>query len=108
MSGADINLGVHGGGHFSIGLGLQDFFASPADQAFFLHHGMIDRVWTTWQAANPRARTYQLSGTSTIFNANSTPEVTLRTVQDWGVLAGERLTGSLLKVGVNGFCYEYV
>ena len=52
-------------------------------------------------------RTYELSGTSTIFNGNSTPEVTLNTVQDWGVLAGERVTGSLLKVGVNGFCYKY-
>lgn len=108
MSGADINLGVHGGGHFSIGLGLQDFFASPADPAFFLHHGMIDRVWTVWQAANPSMRTYELSGTSTIFNGNSTPEVTPSTVQDWGILAGDRLTGSLLKVGVEGFCYKYI
>lgn len=30
MSGADINLGVHGGGHFSLGPALLDFFASPA------------------------------------------------------------------------------
>jgi hypothetical protein len=94
MSEADINLGVHGGGHFSIGLGLQDFFASPADPTFFLHHGMIDRVWTIWQAADPHVRQFQLSGTSTIFNGNNTPQVTLDTMQDWGVLGGGRKTGS--------------
>lgn len=107
MSGADINLGVHGGGHFSIGLGLQDFFASPADPAFFLHHGMIDRVWALWQGMG-EGRVWELSGTSTIFNGNSTPPVTLETLQDWGVLAeGTRETWSLLQVGEEGFCYRY-
>jgi tyrosinase len=107
MSGVDINLGVHGGGHFSIGLGLQDFFASPADPAFFLHHGMIDRVWALWQGIG-EGRVWELSGTSTIFNGNSTPPVTLETLQDWGVLAeGTRETWSLLQVGEEGFCYRY-
>lgn len=53
MLGADINLGVHGGGHFSLDPALLDFFASPSDPAFFLHHSNIDRVWTLWQAQNP-------------------------------------------------------
>jgi len=46
LSGATI--GVHSGGHFSAGLSLQDFFASPSDPTFFLHHGMIDRMWNLW------------------------------------------------------------
>lgn len=108
MSGADINLGVHGGGHFSIGLALQDFFASPADPAFFLHHSMIDRLWATWQASAPQTRQYALSGTSTIFNGNETAEVTLGTIQNWGILGRERMTGDLMKIGRNGFCYEYM
>lgn len=108
MSGADINLGVHGGGHFSTGLALSDFFASPADPAFFLHHSMIDRLWTIWQAAAPETRQYALNGTSTIFNGNETAEVTLETTQNWGILGRERTTGELMKVGENGFCYEYV
>lgn len=108
MSGADINLGVHGGGHFSIGAALMDFFASPADPAFFLHHSMIDRLWTKWQAAAPKTRQYALSGTSTIFNGNETAPVNLTTRQNWGILGREKTTGELMKVGTNGFCYEYM
>ncbi|KAJ5167769.1 N-acetyl-6-hydroxytryptophan oxidase ivoB [Penicillium canariense] len=37
-------LGLHGGGHFSIGSTLQDLFSSPQDPAFMLHHAMIDRM----------------------------------------------------------------
>lgn len=107
MSGADINLGVHGGGHFSAGPAMLDFFASPADPAFFLHHSMVDRLWTMWQAAAPETRQYALSGTSTIFNGNETGEVTLETTQNWGVLGRNKTTGELMKVGMNGLCYEY-
>lgn len=34
------------GGHYTIGGDAgSDFYNSPADPAFFPHHGMIDRVW---------------------------------------------------------------
>jgi len=39
-------MGVHGGGHFTMGSVGSDLFVSPGDPAFYLHHGMIDRVWT--------------------------------------------------------------
>lgn len=43
-------MGVHTGGHYPIGGDAgSDFYNSPADPAFFPHHGMIDRVWWTWQ-----------------------------------------------------------
>jgi tyrosinase len=39
-------LGVHGGGHFTIGGDAgSDFYNSPADPAFFPHHATVDRVW---------------------------------------------------------------
>ncbi|KAJ9496645.1 hypothetical protein H2202_007719 [Exophiala xenobiotica] len=107
MSGADINLGVHGGGHFSLGPGLLDFFASPSDPAFFLHHGMIDRVWTLWQAMDPKNRLTQLDGTSTIFNGNSTPNVTLDTVMNWGYLGPAKTVRDLVSVSAGDFCYTY-
>lgn len=108
MSGADINLGVHGGGHFSIGSTLLHFFASAADPAFFLHHSMIDRLWTMWQAVDPDTRQYALSGTSTIFKGNETGQVTVDTRQNWGVLGREKRTGELMKVEADGLCFEYV
>jgi len=43
-------LGVHGGGHFTMGGDPgSDPFISPGDPAFFLHHSQIDRVFWIWQ-----------------------------------------------------------
>ena len=39
------DYGTHAGGHYPIGSQMADFFASPADPVFWLHHGIIDRVW---------------------------------------------------------------
>ena len=39
-----LDLRVNGGGHLSGGPDLFDFFASPSDPAFHLHHGMVDLV----------------------------------------------------------------
>jgi tyrosinase len=38
-------LGLHAAGHFSIGVDAGDFFSSPNDPIFFIHHAMLDRVW---------------------------------------------------------------
>jgi tyrosinase len=43
-------LGVHGGGHFTIGGDPgSDPFISPGDPAFWLHHGQVDRLYWIWQ-----------------------------------------------------------
>ena len=57
-----LDVGVHAGGHFTIG-GLQyDTFASPGDPAFFFHHAQIDRMWTLWQNLDIETRRTQLQG----------------------------------------------
>jgi tyrosinase len=44
------DLGVHGGGHFTIGGDPgSDPFISPGDPAFWLHHGQVDRLYWIWQ-----------------------------------------------------------
>ncbi|KAK8074628.1 Di-copper centre-containing protein [Apiospora hydei] len=41
---------VHTSGHFTIaGDPAGDFYTSPGDPAFYLHHAMIDRTWAIWQ-----------------------------------------------------------
>jgi tyrosinase len=61
----------HAAGHFAVG-GLQnDPFASPGDPVFFLHHAAFDRLWSIWQAQDPKTRTYQVGGTRTPFNSTS-------------------------------------
>ena len=109
MSGAlgNPSLGVHGGGHLTVGPDLFDFFTSPSDPAFWLHHGMIDLVWTMWQARDPANRQFALSGGSTTFNIPPSPNVTLSYVENWGVLGEAREIGSLMSVTDGPFCYRY-
>lgn len=39
-------VGVHTAGHYTMGGDPGgDLFTSPGDPAFWVHHGMIDRVW---------------------------------------------------------------
>ena len=89
-----LDLGVHGGGHLSGGLDLFDFFASPSDPAFHLHHGMVDPVWTMWQAQDPENRQYALSGTLTTLNIPPSPNVTLDDYLSWGVLGEVKTSGT--------------
>lgn len=127
--------GVHTGGHFTIGgdpggvsspsLGKiffsgqavlivfdeQDFFTSPGDPAFFLHHGMIDRVWWIWQTQDLANRQNAISGTMTMGNSPPSRNTTLEDLQDIGFNAGSVPLGDLMTTlgGLNGeFCYIYV
>jgi tyrosinase len=82
-------------------------FASPGDPAFYLHHGMIDRVWTIWQALDPINRQYAISGTRTFLNVPPSDNVTLSDVMDWGVLGPAMTVEEAMSVSANGFCYIY-
>lgn len=104
--------GVHTGGHYTIGGDPGgDFFTSPNDPAFFLHHGMIDRVWWIWQTQNLSARLKAVSGTITLFNDPPSRNATLDDDVDLGIVAPAVKLGSLLDTmgGLGGeFCYVYV
>ncbi|OCK95801.1 uncharacterized protein K441DRAFT_695724 [Cenococcum geophilum 1.58] len=91
MLGADINLGVHGVPRI-----LRSSFITQILIAF----GRFGK-------RRIRERQYALSGTSTIFNGNSTPQVTLETVQNWGFLGVEKTTKELMSAKAGTFCYEY-
>ena len=83
------NGGLHAVGHYVVGHAMWDFFASPYDPSFFLHHGGVDRIWGKWQAIDGTKRVYgnnALYGTSSFLNANTTPPVDFDTVIDWGYL----------------------
>ncbi|KAH9214621.1 hypothetical protein DL95DRAFT_435895 [Leptodontidium sp. 2 PMI_412] len=109
---ADGKWGVHTGGHFTIGGDPGgDFFTSPNDPAFFLHHGMIDRVWWIWQTQDLPARLKAVSGTLTLFNDPPSRNATLNDDVDLGLIAPPVKLGSLLDTmgGLGGeFCYVYV
>ncbi|KAK2738809.1 hypothetical protein FQN55_000447, partial [Onygenales sp. PD_40] len=90
-------LGVHTGGHYTIGGDPGgDFFTSPGDPAFYLHHGQIDRVWWIWQNQDPETRLHAVAGTHTVFNDPPSANTTLEDIIELGVNAGGFPLGDLL------------
>ncbi|KAI9802053.1 MAG: hypothetical protein M1833_001974 [Piccolia ochrophora] len=101
-------LGVHTGGHFTIGGDPGgDLYVSPGDPAFWIHHGMIDRVWWIWQNLEPETRLQAISGTITISNRPPSRNGTLEDLTDLGVNAPPVPLGQLLDTMSGPFCYTY-
>jgi tyrosinase len=104
--------GVHAGGHFTVGGDpAGDLFVSPGDPIFWLHHGMVDRVWWIWQLQNFEARLKDVSFTLTMSNNPPSRNGTLNDPTNLGLLAGDVLIADLMNTmgGLNGeLCYIYV
>ncbi|PSN66641.1 Di-copper centre-containing protein [Corynespora cassiicola Philippines] len=66
---------IHSGGHFSIwGDPGGDVYVSPAEPAFWLHHGQLDRHWWMWAnylEAEVKKRVSQYEGGTNWMNPNS-------------------------------------
>lgn len=105
-------MGVHTGGHFTVGGDPGgDFFSSAGDPVFFLHHGMIDRIWWIWQLQDLSKRLTAVSGTITFNDAPPSRNATLDDDVYLGVIAPPVKLGSLLDTldWLDGeFCYIYV
>ncbi|KAL8383595.1 hypothetical protein RB595_010677 [Gaeumannomyces hyphopodioides] len=66
-------MGVHNVGHFTInGDPGGDFYISPNDPAFWVHHAMIDRIWTIWQSQNLESRLQVIQGGTSMFGGGRT------------------------------------
>ncbi|KAI8937112.1 hypothetical protein NX059_006326 [Plenodomus lindquistii] len=106
------DIGVHGGGHYSMGGDPgRDLFTSPGDPLFYLHHGMIDRTWWIWQQLDRKTRTGAsgISGTGTFLNAPPSPNTTLSTPIDLGFAAGPPVTmADLMQTTAGPMCYIYL
>ncbi|KZV94812.1 tyrosinase central domain protein [Exidia glandulosa HHB12029] len=103
--------GLHPAGHAVLGSTGADFFSSPMDPAFYLHHSMIDKVWTEWQSkGHGDERIYgdnALSGTLTTFNTPPSDNATMASVINWGTLEGPLPIVKVMAVGRGDLCYRY-
>lgn len=105
--------GVHTAGHYIIsGDPGSDFFISPGDPWFFLHHAQIDRVYWIWQMyrfEKIEERLETISGTLTMFNKPPSRSATVEDEIQLGVNDGWK--GMKIKDAmstVDGpFCYMY-
>ncbi|KAF2786526.1 Di-copper centre-containing protein [Melanomma pulvis-pyrius CBS 109.77] len=101
--------GVHSGGHFTIsGDPGSDFYVSPGDPAFWLHHGMIDRTWYIWQTQDFANRQQVIAGGTSMMGGGKAQS--LEDVIDLDVvnIDGKKWKIKELVSTVDGpFCYVY-
>jgi tyrosinase len=101
--------GVHSGGHFTIaGDPGSDFYVSPGDPAFWLHHAMIDRVWYIWQSQSLDTRLQVIAGGTSMMGMGR--QQSLEDVIDQEVLNIDGKTWKIKELvsTVDGpFCYVY-
>ncbi|KAH7038384.1 uncharacterized protein B0I36DRAFT_420844 [Microdochium trichocladiopsis] len=102
-------LGLHRAGHLALGGPASDFFASPQDPSFFLHHSQVDRMWTIWQDSDiTSGRRYAYNGTSTTNSpVGVTPEVNNSTVITFGPLGESISLGEAADPMAGRYCYRY-
>ncbi|KAH6700608.1 hypothetical protein BKA61DRAFT_740886 [Leptodontidium sp. MPI-SDFR-AT-0119] len=103
------SIGVHGGGHYTIaGDPGADFYTSPGDPVFYLHHGMIDRTWWIWQNLDLERRRDAISGTGTFLNNPPSANTTLDTIVDLGYVTDVSIAMRDIMSTTDGpFCYTY-
>ncbi|KAI3543480.1 hypothetical protein CSPX01_06136 [Colletotrichum filicis] len=108
-----MGMGIHGGGHFTLGGDPgRDFFVSPGDPAFYLHHAQIDRVWWMWQMLSPNARQFAddaVMGTNTFLNSPPSANTTLDDVLEYGYAAGPPIKiRDTMSTLAGPYCYIYL
>lgn len=99
--------GVHGVGHFTVsGDPGGDFYISPNEPSFWLHHAMIDRIWTIWQSQDYSDRMMQMSGGTSMFGGGR--QQSLDDPTYLGVVADAVYPIRDVMSSVDGpFCYVY-
>ncbi|KAI0435767.1 hypothetical protein F4803DRAFT_557663 [Xylaria telfairii] len=99
---------VHGGGHFTIaGDPGGDFYFSPLEPVFYLHHGQIDRMYFIWQNLD-WAKRQTMAGTITMMNQPPSRNGTLDDVLDISPVGSSFKFRELLDTaGDSPFCFVY-
>jgi tyrosinase len=101
------HLSPHSAGHWSVGISMEDRFASPSDPAFYLHHGMIDNMWAQWQLQDPQNRTFALDGTVTALNYPPSQNATLDYAVNFGFLDTPKKLEEIMDTRGGLYCYRY-
>lgn len=96
---------AHDGGHVAVGGEMSNFFSSPGDPIFYLHHANLDRIWWRWQnlaPANLRAVGYRTTITPPFVNV--TESYPLRMTN----LGPTVMVGKVLDARDEPNCYSYL
>ena len=103
-----VGMGVHNAGHFTIaGDPGGDFYTSPNDPAFWVHHSMIDRTWSIWQSQDFANRQQVIAGGVSMM-AFGGRQQSLDDLVDLGIVGHKVYKIRDLVSTVEGpFCYVY-
>lgn len=85
-----------------------DFYVSPGDPAFWLHHAMIDRTWYIWQTQDFDKRQQVIAGGTSMMGAGRAQ--TLEDVVDLEILNVDGKSykiKELVSTVAGPFCYAY-
>ncbi|KAH8157567.1 hypothetical protein CIB48_g10675 [Xylaria polymorpha] len=108
MQAAGGAMGVHAAGHFTIaGDPAGDFYVSPGDPAFYLHHAMIDRTWAIWQAQDLQNRMQVIAGGRTMMGFGGAAAALTDDVNLYSVAAKTWKISDLVSITDGPFCYTY-
>jgi len=104
------DIGIHGGGHFTIGGDPGgDAFISPGDPAFYLHHAQVDRIYWIWQQLDFANRENDIWGTHTMLDMPPSANVTIDDVLDMGHLNEQVAIRDVMNtLSGTPLCYVYV
>ncbi|SPN98636.1 related to monophenol monooxygenase (tyrosinase) [Cephalotrichum gorgonifer] len=107
LRGDEYPWGLHSAGHYITGGDPGgDFYASPGDPTFWMHHASLDRLWWLWQMQEPETRLQAIPMVST---TRMTMEDAQKTVVDLKWSGEPRTLGELNDMmGSAPFCYIYV
>ncbi|KAF9478985.1 Di-copper centre-containing protein [Pholiota conissans] len=96
---------VHDGGHYGVGGEMSNFYSSPGDPLFYLHHSNLDRMWWNWQQMKPE-RLYEITGRS----ATVPPfkNVTLDYPLIMSTLGPSAVIGDVMDIHSEPNCYTYI
>ncbi|EJD52852.1 Di-copper centre-containing protein [Auricularia subglabra TFB-10046 SS5] len=102
-------VGLHPAGHVLTGPVNGNFFSSPQEPTFFLHHASVDRAWSRWQMKDLKERVYgnnAIYGTVTTMNIPPSANATFDTLLNWGPLGEPQPIVEVIALGRGGYCYR--
>ncbi|TFK23843.1 Di-copper centre-containing protein [Coprinopsis marcescibilis] len=100
------NSKPHDAGHALIGGHMTNFYTSPGEPLFYLHHGNVDRIWWLWQKADLANRLTDISGPVNV-NDLTGPQVNLSTMLNYSSLTPSVPIGDMMNTEAAPLCYIY-
>ncbi|KAI9320280.1 hypothetical protein DFJ73DRAFT_803378 [Zopfochytrium polystomum] len=102
---SDDSVGYHANGHIIIGGGcdLGNFYSSPNDPLFYLHHTFIDKNWWKWQNLCPEYKN-DYEGTYVVSDGNVEAADPNQPLHSWGPYTVRQMLDTL---GGDPLCYTY-